>query len=220
MSERFVFVMSVKPGAIEALVGSKQKASKILSKAPKAFRDELRDFFEDEELGDIEALVQQILDGTPDKTRAYEYGRLVEVLSCAVGKRIAVLEVVMTYGMPRGGAGCWNRALRELELPLLAKHWAQDNLFFPFKTNVRRSVSDWPIRTRWTNELRQRLLKELSSSKWTAALKNLPASVLADARADSEAVEATRDELRRGLLQLKKCLAKAGELVLVMDGSQ
>ncbi|MBL8909991.1 MAG: hypothetical protein JNM17_04715 [Archangium sp.] len=218
MSERFVFVMSVPVGGLEKLVGSKLKASKVLSKAPKAFRDELGDFFEDEELGDPAELLQEILDGKPNKDHAYEYGRLVEVVSCAIGKRLDVIEVVMTYGMPKGGDGCWNRALKLIGLPLVAKHWGADNLFFPWTKDVRRSVSDWPIRTRWSPQLCKQLLGQLETN-WPRVLAGLSPKVLADA---AEYADDTREELERGLKRLTKCLTKAknNELVLVMDGSQ
>ncbi|MFT3709360.1 MAG: hypothetical protein QM817_17110 [Archangium sp.] len=218
MSERFVFVMSVPPGALEQLVGSKLKASKVLSKAPKAFRDELADFFEDEDLGEPAALLQEILDGAPNKEHAYEYGRLVEVVSCALGKRLDVIEVVMTYGMPKGGDGCWNRALKAIGLPLLAKHWGADNLYFPWAKDVRRSVSDWPIRTRWSPAVCKSILAELKTN-WPRVLQGLSPKVLADA---ADYADDTREELERGLKTLRSCLTKAknNELVLVMDGSQ
>ncbi|MFO0596673.1 MAG: hypothetical protein U0228_15255 [Myxococcaceae bacterium] len=222
MSERFVFVMSVPAGGLEGLVGSKLKASKVLAKAPRAFRAELADFFDEEGLGDPAQLVQEILDGAPQKAHAYEYGRLVELLACALGKRLAVLEVVLTYGLPKGGDGCWNRALKAIGLPLLARHWAADDLHFPFRAPVRRSVSDWPIRTRWSPTLQKSLAAELQSG-WRKKLAALDRRVLVEPR-DEDFVDDTRAELQRGLLALQRCLKttvkRGDELVLVMDGSQ
>ncbi len=240
MSERFVRGWKASPEKLQALVGARQVKARdvIKNKANASCREDvlmtLGDGDEDEGATIAETALTAILAGRLDSERAYEYGRVTELLlnhaALPLGnKESSQILMQLTYHVPNGDAGRWNPLLKALKLTKTAKLWAAPNLLFPWSRG--RSRSDWPAWTVIDSSSLQAIDTELKAVA-KVRLNAIPDKMLSDGEDD---VGDCREELWSGLKRLTTWVEKArapegrdglgwkkqdNALILLMDGDQ
>jgi hypothetical protein len=240
MSERFVRAWKVSPDKLRALIGSRPFAARdvITSKANSPCREDvlmtLGDGDEDEGRSIAEAALTAMLAGRLDASRAYDYGRVTELLLNHAAIPLANKEshqilMQLTYHVPNDTPGRWNPILEACNLPALAKNWAEPN--WPFPWNKGASKSDWPTWTIFQSSVLESVHAELTRLS-PAQIQAVPDKMFSD---EPDYVGDCKKELVDGLKRLRTWVEKAraaenkdgsawqkrgNALVVLMDGDQ
>lgn len=220
MAERFVRAYTVSSGALSGLVGAKSlRGPDVLRASDEELLEELCETLDADQEA-LAALLDEIFSGELERTHAYEYLRLSELLLATRCRKLDdEIEVVLSYYLPNDSFGRWSPVLAELGLEMLAERFGETTLAFPWPV-----VSDvsWPGVSGFTPTDLRVLRAELDTA-WRERLASLPDALLVEADTNWDPAN-TRDELEQGLTTLCRwvdlALSRAEGLILWMDGDQ